>query len=488
MARTYVSSIPAPILPNQFIGPLSPNCKVDREHHSHHLNHTCSLMDHIYGKTIEAKTEEEYQCCTSPRYLVSNYNEQIEQHIERRVIFFWHQLLAVYGTRLHFEIGPTMDQAESAPSLDIKHQNTTRKLSTRNAAHSSTFPCLLACSIEDWEKHISKKTPKPQTFVFLKGSDLYKNSNATIDMLRDINEADSQLDGTHHNSAFSNQSMELLNQASLGLINPEDALKTFVKAATQMTVNKLKEPLKDGVKTALELYQNKLEDIQDTLKTDPDWFYHHLDVSIPDDKSNCMKSMILRIRCQAIRANLLGQAQIAAKIEVVKNQIFKSIKLQNIKKPAALEDAFRHLIIQSMTTEKDKERIIKFFAIPPESYNLRATKGRMQRLTKAKEKLMSQISIIQSLAKELKMDMYHMRVAQERQRGDSMRSLRFAKNWTQKELGNQIKRSFPQEPASQATVSRCERGERLISIDLAQKLSKVFNISPGLLLPQFFND
>jgi DNA-binding XRE family transcriptional regulator len=304
-------------------------------------------------------------------------------------------------------------------------------------------------------------------------------------MVRAINEADIHLDGAHHDSLFSQKALSLLNQAAQGTIDPERALKQFVENALEMVDAKLKKPPSGGIDTALEMYQTNLQEIQETLNTNSNWVYDHLDLPLPGDDSSRMKSMSLLIRSKAIRANLLGQAEMADKIESVKQNILKNSGQS--RKPNLFEDVFRHLVVQRMTTEKDQERMQKFFAIPPETYNDQL-KGRVTHFNKTKKLLIKQIKLIDELAKKLKIDMYHLRVTEEQQRGDTMKALRFAKGWTQEKLAKELKKAFPEESASQSTISRSENGSRPIDADLARKLGSLFDVPIGLLVTQFFND
>ncbi len=115
----------------------------------------------------------------------------IEDHIERRVAIFFQQLVLCYGTKLHFEIGDTLHQGKSATALYLKDQNgKCEKLSVRNAAHSSTIPCLIASDLKAWTQHKQHGQKEPQGFVYIKNSGIYNNATATMEMSRNINEAE----------------------------------------------------------------------------------------------------------------------------------------------------------------------------------------------------------------------------------------------------------------------------------------------------------
>lgn len=143
--------------------------------------------------------------------MVSKYQVDIQEHIRRRIAIFWHQLVACYGTKLHLEVDYTMDQGESAKKLKVIFSGKEETFVKRNAAHSATFPSLKACSQKEWDKYKRGEIDKPTMFSFLKGSDLYNLANSVIIMIEDINLADLQIDGHHHDSTFSKKALYLLN-------------------------------------------------------------------------------------------------------------------------------------------------------------------------------------------------------------------------------------------------------------------------------------
>ena len=86
-------------------------------------------------------------------------------------------------------------------------------------AHSATIPCLYTDS-----------TTRAK-FVFLYRSGFYDESNATIDILKEVNDADSSIDGHNSGNKLRKATINLLNKAAQGDDNtPEVVTKLLVKA------------------------------------------------------------------------------------------------------------------------------------------------------------------------------------------------------------------------------------------------------------------
>ncbi|MBS0626564.1 MAG: helix-turn-helix transcriptional regulator [Verrucomicrobia bacterium] len=470
----------APIDNTTFIGPLPPP-KGPRDKFAHRLNETTSLVDHVFG----AKIPKEIAAPT-PKQLVDFYIEPLTHHVEKRVALFFQQLVACYETKLHFEIGDTLDQAESAPALK---NHAGQKIATRNAAHSSTIPCLIAYRQDEWEAWAgNRRQEPPQGFVYLKGSDLYRNSNATIDMPRDINEADIAIDGKANESALRQKSLALLNRCGQGETTPEEGLKEFIQILSAEVAKKKNLANKEGVKRALELYKEALRQISEAIDVDGTIFEQWLDLQVDStDDSARVRRTIYHIRYDAIRQNHLSQTEILDKIEQVKNEIFGRMK-QERGRYAYMEDAFRHVLADSVEKDADRLRLLKLYQLPFEGYDLRPNGRKMQLYSKTKTRMLQEVSEkIAPLIKEVCRMMERMRHAEVSKRASITRVLRHAKGWRQIDLSAKIKELFPTLPSSQPTISRVETGIRVIDSDYAGKLSQVFKVDAGLFMPHFFN-
>lgn len=487
MPVTYVSATPDPIAQTQFVGPQALANPGPRDHYKHKYNETASRIDEVYDKTIRNPGPVEAARLKTPGNLIDDYTSVIEEHFDRRLVIFIQQVLACYGARYHFEVGPTMNQAESATSLELVEGGQTTKLCVRNAAHSSTFPCLIAYPKDQWDHYVQHGGVKPTGFVYLKDSDLYHGMNATIDLPRDVNDADIALDGAHHNSLFSQHAMNVLNRISVGQITPQQAVKEFLEASHVQIQNQIPTARTPGIKKALEQYAAKVAKEYPHIIANSDWIFQHTNVAMNQfAHTDHMKAMMLRIRCTAIRNHYLKQTEIAARIEQVRNAVFNSFNFKRT--PDHLEAIFRYLVIEQMPTPEDKRRMQTYFAIPPRAQFVEGmAKGAVTKLNNTETLLRTQIQAIDSLSREISLMMYRMRVEEELGRGDAMRALRAGKGWTQEQLGQEIRRLFPYEPSSAPTICKTEKGNRRLTDSLAEKLTVVLNVPRGLIAAQFFN-
>ncbi|MBA3957981.1 MAG: helix-turn-helix transcriptional regulator [Parachlamydiaceae bacterium] len=484
-----VSSVPSHIKAGEYVGPALTTIKTDgkRDKYKHELNQTASLTDTVFGTVIKAKTEAERKQYKDPVYLINQYEEAIEEHVDARVGAFLQQLVSCFGTRLHFSVGPTLDQAESAKTLKLQYKGKEADLTIRNAAHSSTFPCLLACSGSDWEEYQNgdEDAQEPESVVFLKGSGVYDTANTTRDLPRAVNEADIALDGSQHNSPFSQKALELLNEVSYGKITLASAMRKFVNAALNQIETAIPQK-REGVKRSLEIFKEYLIGLKKEMADNDEWVFTQLNLDLDKHPATeDLKKMMLRVRAKAIRTNMQTQSNINTKISKVYATYLKTLA----RKPPQVEAAFRASLIDSLTVKADKLRVQKLLGFPLEFFKERLTKRQKNLFNSAMEKLNEGFSKeIKSLAKDVTTSMRSARTAEQKARGDAVRSLRFGKKWTQVELGKRLKKKYPNEPASGPTISRSETGVRDIDLALATKFSEVFKIPPGLLVAQNFSD
>ncbi|HEY5259910.1 MAG TPA: hypothetical protein VIJ46_04610, partial [Rhabdochlamydiaceae bacterium] len=156
------------------IGPVYEPNRKPRDQYSHEMTETCSLTDRVYQDkssqikvtTLDAATgtrkpDSDYLYANrrtvvkkeKPEVVVEDYEEMIIEHVERRVLFFFQQLIAVYKTKLHFESVGAADQAKSATAVSVKVKGSIQELTKRQAAHSSTNPRLIAYDSRAWKKY-----------------------------------------------------------------------------------------------------------------------------------------------------------------------------------------------------------------------------------------------------------------------------------------------------------------------------------------------
>ncbi|GAB5412211.1 MAG: hypothetical protein ChlgKO_13250 [Chlamydiales bacterium] len=161
-------------------------------------NASSSEIDQIYCD-VETKKREHIK---DPKYRIIESYDQIHLHVEKRISLFFLQVIACYNTGKTFHEAPTIHQGYNAKKIGpTKFQ----------AAHSATNP-----NLSTDEK------------IYLYRSHLYDESNATLDLPKEVNDADRAIDEKYRDSFLRRDSIDLLNRASQGLISPVDATKEFV--------------------------------------------------------------------------------------------------------------------------------------------------------------------------------------------------------------------------------------------------------------------
>lgn len=453
------------------------------------------------GVKVEV-TPNELTRLTDPVELIKSFAESVELLAQRRIAAFYQQLILAFCTRLHFEEGKTVDQAESAQQRKLVARGQQLTVKT-DASHSNTIPALYAYPLDEWEAYkaslaTAHPLPKPAGFVYLKGSDGYAFWNSTLEMPKSFNTGvDNSIDlGAN---GLRNAGIDLLNRAAKGQITPEDGLKEFhqkflaivrrTRAAAQAQGNQAK-------CEGLDLYRKELLEIQEVLDNDPSAFDHYLNLVVdPADQATDIRRTIYQIRYQAIQTNFSRQAEIAEKINTVKKRVLG----QFARRPPYAEEAFRELVVNN-ATGANRNRFNKFFN---RGYELRPNAGRQLAITRAKQAIENlQVTVIgafpvqresgqlviKRLTKEVERMMTTMRANEIEKRGPITRTLRKMRGWTQKDLSREIQTYFPRLPSSQSTISRCETGVRMIDSDYASKLGKAFKVDSALFMPQFFNE
>lgn len=446
---------------------------------------------------VFALSQTEVNAWIDPEKVAQKYSPTIQEHFTRRVDLFLMQLVGCYGTRLHFEVGPTQHQAESSKSLYVEFNGTKQKVckrgpkqATHNAAHSSTFPCLVAYDQEKWNAHKNGGTAKPKGIYFLQNSDLYKGTNSTCNLPRFVNDADIAVDGATHQSPFSNNALEVINQVSQGSITLYEAMKGFLESLEIEIRGKKRIAQDPGVKASLQVYYDEVKALSQEFESNPnEWIFTKIDLLIDhEETTNRMRAAMLKIRSEAIRQNMRSQTELMNKINLLSTQILKEIRqTKKSNAPAYYEEAFKLLLIDKTGTELNRQRLTKLFAlVDPEKVGTRKAGIQKSKEVIAAAAMLRNVDRIKELASTLSADMRTLRTEETNHRGDAMRALRNGRAWTQVKLGRELRQRYPLQPSSQSTICRTERGYRIMSDQLAGQLSETFDIPKELLLPQVF--
>ncbi|NGX61001.1 MAG: hypothetical protein K940chlam9_00479 [Chlamydiae bacterium] len=490
---------------NDYVGsrytPLPPNAKkTGRDVVPFDLNETPALKDlvvadHVWSQKIG---KYEYECI--PQAIVqaqldtfdkklNAYMPMLEQHIERRIAFFFQQLIVCYKTGLHFEIGGTGDQQGGATSLYIlNQQGQKQKVLDRQAAHSSTIPSLIAYDKAQWDYHRQHNTPKPQGFLFLNHSETFRNSNATMEMMTEINQTDSAIDGKEASNLLRTKALAILNRASKGEIDPEEGLFLFMQEAQGVIAGKrMQRTIKNETKTILSHFHRVIQETKTNLETNPATFDRLIGVAASNLRGNqTLFKKACEIRYEAIQKSQMGQSKLIERINTVSTQVLQQCAGRRTDHFAY---AFRAVLIESMPTQETKRSVETLYAYPHEDalFGLRRTTNRLNGLARTEQLIRTNaLPLIRNLATELKLELYRLQREEILRRGEITRTLRNAHGWTQPTLANKIKASYPAFAASQPTISRIENNIKLIDPTYATGLSRVMQVDPGLFMPMFY--
>lgn len=461
----------------EFIGPATPPAKPKRDTYAFRLNETASLIDQVNNKTVKCHSQAELNSFKQAAAFIDTYRPMIDQHIERRVANFLNQLVVCYQTKLHFEMSYTADQGDNAKPIKLILGRSS-ELVKREAAHSSTLPALNAYDLNAWNTYKKNGGVKPPSYVYVKGSECYRNNNATMEMPKAINDADGELDEFLRPFA-----LDLLNQASNGEISPQKGVKLFVKEAIRISNDTWYTQADAGVQKALEIFWDKLKDVDDSLK-DPENFNRLISLKITGDQPERLSQIAYKIRFKSIRDHQLSESQFHTEIKTVSDRVNSAMKSTG----SALhffDDAFRDIILCNLNSQ-DTVRMKKFWNHTPTQFQSETErKNYMATVDYIVDNHSPAILTLVSLLSQL---MANMRANKIEMRGAITLAIRGALNWSQRDLSGRINTLYPHLPSSQPTISRIENNIKLIDFDYATKLSQVFKVDPCLFMPDTFNE
>lgn len=446
------------------------------------LNETPSLTDHVFKDQqnpfshLDTVSNPTCEKLPSIEEIIEKYRDLIFEHVSRRIAFFFQQLVCCYQTKLHFEIGHVVSQGSSAKKVVLIDQNLSSLEFERNAAHSSTLPCLIAYDAEEWALYQAKKTKNPRGQVFLKGTDSYRLWNSTINMPRWVNMVDLQIDGTSRDKKLRYKTLNLLNAAAQGEIDPERGLESFIELAIDQVELSSKVATQEMYIKILKLYQYELASTQAEFNHNHSiWLDKLLNIKASDEIS---RKIIYQIRYQAIRDAQMDQAKLLETIDIIRKKLLSEYK----KRPTYFEAAFLSLLIEQAQTKANRQRLEKLYNFSYFDFTARLSSAR-QRIFDCTKILLAEkhLAEITALSSKVILDMQALRKKEAIQRSQTTKQLRLARKWTQKQLAQKLS-------TSPSTISRIENCHTLITLSRAEALSAIFDVDAGLFMPHFFYD
>jgi len=456
-----------------------------RKQYQFSQNETMSTADVVFKDVIRTKSPEELSLLTDETMFIKRYDEVIREHIHRRVAVFFQQLVVSYGTQLHLEIGATCHQGQSAKSLKIEGPDgRVVKKVVRNAAHSSTIPCLLAYDGRKWKLYEEDLSIKPEGFVYIKGADIYRSANSTLELPRAVNEADIEIDGKKDDSTLRSYSIRLLNKASSAELDPKEGIQRFLRAIRRIVEQRKDVAKKEGVRAALHIFSDELIAIENDIDSSPEILDQLLGVRTDgSDGAARARETVHRLRYRAIQENQFAQSRILHQVDLLGKTILG--KLGRKTQPTYFEPVFRQVLREALETKVAQRRFDKLINSPQGS-GLTKRQKTVRQVTR--ERISPYLDEISTFARQLRSDFYQIKREETLLRGRTTKVLRDSRGWRQKDLAEEIKKLYPETVASQATISRVENNIKLVSPSYAREISAVFEVDPALFLPSFFSE
>lgn len=446
-------------------------------------NPSLSLTEHRFPSPMPAIAKPDN------RAVIAEYKEMIKEHVERKILFAFQELIACYQTKLHFESVGAMDQGKSAEAIYVDIAGKVHKLVVRHAAHSCGNPRLIAYDKAQWDdfKNDLTNTP-PQGFVYLYATDLYRIMNATMSMPRWMNDADREIEEKTVHSLLRKIGNDIINKSSQGLITPEEGIKEYIQEAlNQIQAAKIRLNLQNKdpeVRLVLDYYEKYFTKFQKLIEEDAKFIESLLDIKIKDETpTEQSRRTIFQLRYKAIRDCRINQSLLMQKIINVKEEILKAV---GGRKPDHYDAAFNTLLIEHSRTPENKKRFQTLLNFSSDNYTAQYTGSALTKFLNTKRLLVAHQPKIISLARELIEDMRKLRTTEIVERSRSVKVLRGMKKWSQRELGAKLAEMFPNAAASQSTICRIENTGKLVTEPIAMEFSQIFNVDPGLFMPFFY--
>ncbi|MBS0629924.1 MAG: hypothetical protein JSS30_06880 [Verrucomicrobia bacterium] len=458
-----------------------------------------SITDYALAKIKrEGKvTQDQWDQQVDPAQKIAQNRDLIEQHVDRRIQLFFMQLICCYRTPYHFTWIEANDEYGKGSKVTIKNPNGagTKKIETE-AAHSGTFPCLMAYPRAEWERG-----NKTGGFVYLKYGRSYMDNNATIEFDRYLNRADCLIDGTSKDKELREEAIKIVNQVAEGKQTVEKGMIHFMKLLEHFCKERRK-GVTDARGLILDLYLERAQEVRAAMEADPQYFDQLLGVKVGDHpREALLRKIVYQKRFKLIQDCEAVESQIARTILTAQNEMLKkqNKSLKNVDtrlRYVLLEDVnpvFRNTLERLFCTslsqlqadiEKNAARLREFET--KEGITLFRQKHQ-PRLETLKRDLRAHFRSLDNLELSYRSELF--------------KGLREDLNhWIGREFVAAFKKKHPNESMSTSMVSRLEHRTRVIDTNKdyktplnqrrkdisepkAKKIADTFGVDPGLFLP-----
>lgn len=212
-------------------------------------NTTSSIHDVAFkkycGKTLTVRDKQVLR--DKPRR-VEKSRDVIQLHFEKRFSHLFALAALCYRTDYTFSEGHTIHQGLEAHRILIEPKRGAIKEEavTFAGAHHATVPCLYA-----------KRPNSDLEFVFVYRSGIYDEGQATANVIVEINQADSAIDGKKTEDKLRTKTVALLNRASRGELTPVEVAQKFGRRLIKEIDRALATPtLSPTVRQVLGIYRD----------------------------------------------------------------------------------------------------------------------------------------------------------------------------------------------------------------------------------------
>lgn len=438
----------------------------------------------------------------TPKGIVKLNEEGIELAVERRIALFLQHAILCYGmSSFTFAAGGADGQIGSSSPITLS-SSTTRIIHKREAAHSSTLPCLMA---------YAKDGSTPQGFPYLKGP----QHDTTIGMHECVNGADELIDGKEQDNKLRATAVKILNRVAQGL-DPvkatEEFIQSFKKEVKVARVGLQTKEIQGQIekrRLVLELYQQKIKEIQ--LASQEKGFYDLLigvQINPDDPNEDKLRQVIYKKRYDIIRLQ-----------EVIESRIGKRILDVQAKMGSRDKSLLEHILLKEFAHTRERQIVEKLLSktaviFEPEygqkedgtrwitaKKEITSLKSFQTRITNLQKKYRKDLEI---LKRDLRADFRELTQAEYAYRSGVFKDLRTkVHQWRQVDFCEQYLDTTGNK-ISQAWVSRMEQLSRVhvrdpnsyaspvnqrrryVTLEDARNCAETFGVDPGLLLPSLF--
>lgn len=447
---------------------------------------------YAFKQKLREATPEDTDYYKARTQLIKDRQALIEDHVDRRIQLFFQQAVLCYNVPFLFTAQEAKDQTGKGSKVKLSG-NYTHKT---QAAHSSTFPCLIA-----HPKDAEGNVDLAKRFIYLKNSYSYNQHNSTMELPEEVNKVDTFIDGKTNENKLRAKAISLINDLAQKKITPEKATLNFLKIFKEELASKLDHYTETkGECKVVKIYHQRVSEVLEEAKDNPEVFDQLIGVRLELENAEAgpsLRDLVYQKRYQLMQQAELIESKIAKTIFAAQKEM-TGVKASSY---ARINPELRYLLLEN-ANEKERRFFEKLFctSIDQLKTQLQNNEQRLRTTTKKVRdfkvahatKITQLMANIWSLFNELE-------ALELEYRADLFKSLRVEhKNWSQDKFSRRFKARYPNTPMSQSTVSRLEHRTRDdtknqylsslsnrkkdMDLPLAKKIAQTFQIDNGLFM------